>query len=803
MASGRQEQELGIPQWKKDLLLRRRTLTRAITSGTGAVKLRVSCPTVLRSDSVPLVQSYGKHLPWQASHQPDFHPDSPVRTTMRFLDQDLSSSELIAIKCSSNSDSDLKPKMVEEKPDKKPSFRSMEKTKEDKHSKSFINNKMKRDDEDYHSDSSEELQYGPGIVNKLKSKYLSMTLRDNQKHSARPSLANLRRATSLENMLDDDSNRLQQKPHFIKKPYHSSTYRSSKISQHHAKYLGLTRGSESMKRARSMDTLLKSDNKNSFNQISSPTLPKGGFSNGIITPSIINEDIIIVDNSPETVEEDNKQPAKSEDAELPPHDLVKQTLKIFETTANNKPPTEVKSKVKTAVSKISNNIRPNSIENLSVKSSKPSLSPKPVLSPEKRFSRTKISSPKRVFPVVSSIEKPKPIVIAPKVLGPVAEPKKFSNPKISPKVSPTVEAKKIVNTSPVRSNNAKTTQQEVPINSTPVSSQKAPDSERLSISPVNSPDSDLSPEEDKPKYISQKARDGISKEGMSMKFSFNDKPILSDKSYLPRTVPQATNTALISSQGENSPVKQVAVIRPVVKNKVLTEQEIEKNHINKVKSVESNKIVKSDDTSVSDRPQLWEKKTWQSQNTMVFNFSDRKSVPDYIENDGISLANRKGTKCNGEETDGGGSGEEDWDPPLTCNVRFVGDNILINGKSSLKKEPRPSKLRIQFNDEATTTFEYPSEESMSEEAPSTPTPTQTPNPLTLGGGTLSSYTPSKSVAGEKFELGVTRTSALNFNNQESSSETPVSENKEDEYLKPVDPDEVNPWSHDTTTDMLF
>lgn len=438
MASGRQEYELGIPQWKKDLLLRRRTLTRAITSGPGGVKLRVSCPAALRPESVPLVQSYGKHLPSRA----DFHPDTTVRTTMRFLDQDLSSSELIAIKCSTNSDSDLKPKMVEEKPDKKPSFRSMEKPKEDKHSKSLINNNLKGDDEDYHSDSSEELQYGPGIVNKLKSKYLSMTLRDNQKHSSRPSLSNLRRATSLENMLDDDPNRLQQKPHFIKKPYHSSAFRSSKISQHHAKYLGLTRGSESMKRARSMDTLLKSDNKNSFNQMSASMPPSGGYSNGLISPSIINEDIIIVDNSPETTEE-NKQPAKSEGGELPPADLVKQTLKIFETTVSNKKPSvEVKSKVKSTVNKISNNVRPNNIDNLVSKTPKPSLSPKPVLSPEKRFSRPKVTSPKRVFPVVSSIEKPKPPVIAPRVC-PIGEPKKFPSPRVSPKVSPTIETKKL------------------------------------------------------------------------------------------------------------------------------------------------------------------------------------------------------------------------------------------------------------------------------------------------------------------------------------------------------------------------
>ena len=54
-----------------------------------------------------------------------------------------------------------------------------------------------RDNED------EELQYGPGIVNKLKSRYLSRTLRERPLgESRRPSL---RRAASLEDWLDKDS----------------------------------------------------------------------------------------------------------------------------------------------------------------------------------------------------------------------------------------------------------------------------------------------------------------------------------------------------------------------------------------------------------------------------------------------------------------------------------------------------------------------------------------------------------------------------------------------------------------------
>lgn len=51
------------------------------------------------------------------------------------------------------------------------------------------------------SDSSEDLHYGPGIVNKLKNKYLSLALRES---SVRPSILHMRKATSLENLLDDN-----------------------------------------------------------------------------------------------------------------------------------------------------------------------------------------------------------------------------------------------------------------------------------------------------------------------------------------------------------------------------------------------------------------------------------------------------------------------------------------------------------------------------------------------------------------------------------------------------------------------
>lgn len=56
-------------------------------------------------------------------------------------------------------------------------------------------------------DPSEELQYGPGIVSKLRCRYLSLALRQTATKQ-RPTLDNLRRATSLNNLLDEDDDEL-------------------------------------------------------------------------------------------------------------------------------------------------------------------------------------------------------------------------------------------------------------------------------------------------------------------------------------------------------------------------------------------------------------------------------------------------------------------------------------------------------------------------------------------------------------------------------------------------------------------
>jgi hypothetical protein len=531
---------------------------------------------------------------------------------MRLLEADLSS-ELVVNKPHI---------MVEEKPGKKPVFRRLKTI-------------PLPAEEEYHSDSSEELQYGPGIVNKLKTKYLSMTLRENQKRNVRPSLSNLRRATSLENMLDEDSAKPQPKIQFVKKAVFSDNQK--KLPYPHSKYLALNRGSDSMKRARSMDTLLRNETKCISAQMKKTVIYEtGGLTNGSIAPSIINEDLVIVESVQSKEEKCNKVCVSVAEKELPPPDLVKQTLKIFEpagTTVVAKKGKESSVHVKPKVVKPPLNNKPPTLpkvhlEKHKCRQVKPVVSPKPVLIPDKRIVRPS-QLHKQVIPVVTtaSPQNVKPLTVSVENDKSPVSPNGFSPNNVSP----------------------------IPFNYTGKSENHTETEELAS------------------KYISRSALDNIGKEGTTVKFCFNDSiNVSSNKSHLPKQeIAQATNTALISSQAAERPlkspdlpptpppppppVKQIAIIRPVVTNKTqtqgLTDQEIEKNHINRVKSIEPTKVLaykqeidvneKKNNVSGSEKTELWDKKAWQNQNSVVFNFSDRKSIPDYIENDGLILASKR------------------------------------------------------------------------------------------------------------------------------------------------------------------
>ncbi|XP_058055886.1 uncharacterized protein LOC131207291 [Anopheles bellator] len=181
----------------------------------------------------------------------------------------------------------------------------------------------------------------------------------------------------------------------------------------------------------------------------------------------------------------------------------------------------------------------------------------------------------------------------------------------------------------------------------------------------------------------------------------------------------------------------------------------------------------------------------EASNTMVFNFSDRKDVPDYIENDGVIIRPRprelpkpgeSGFVVLGDLTLETSTDPDDaWamGPPSPCNGEFANAYIVINGKSSMRnKTSRSNKFKIQFDDSLTSTYEYPSETSLLEtngfdDADSGSGPDNFGGAATdsgllshtnkllssvpLGSAPFASYTPVKAAIDTTFELGVTRT----------------------------------------------
>lgn len=169
--------------------------------------------------------------------------------------------------------------------------------------------------------------------------------------------------------------------------------------------------------------------------------------------------------------------------------------------------------------------------------------------------------------------------------------------------------------------------------------------------------------------------------------------------------------------------------------------------------------------------------------------------------------------------------------PQPCGIIFIGENVVV-GRGSLLVN-RNKRLTIQFNDNATETFEYPSESSMMEDnytsqscSPvpyqncnktpdltvinSTSATTSLRNNTILGGsnsGSLASYKPAFLNTKEPgFELGISRlTKSEDKVRQSSSINANNDDTHEDEFsmIKPANPKETASWSSSTALDLLF
>lgn len=607
------------------------------------------------------------------------------------------------------------------------------------------------------SDTSEELQYGPGIVSKLKSKYLSLTLRQANAKS-RPSILPMRRATSLENLLDADSADEALAGDHNLNGRHSAVPNSGPRRYAPSKniptsrYRPATRG-ECQKRARSVETLVRSQS-----QPADLTQAISGNESTNRKPGF--------DNKPSTVDGNSKPSANNcngtqkinrpkriapimDETERPPTDHVKQTLMLFEGPAvrRTKAPRST-GDVAAKVANFKNIIDQEKPISGSILNNNPkkALGPKPhITSPKPTLSKR--SSPvKRPLTPITSLDKD-PLKNRP--ITRVVSPVEIITPPLSPQAKPSPIPDISRGTDPDSETIHPHTLSETPdliVHSTPAKmfspntvknitsvflkeeskTVEVKSDNKVSKTPFSrSPSPKIaSPEmvvDGFNKEITKQSMENISKAGLSITYRFNDNV---SKSHLPRlnTIPIRINRLVPDTPSKIPPVKmsngssepsppipsahsqikksspktpQSPILTPTItsnpdpspiliptpapsiiaatnKNvsnsnkprppppvqnqnqnqnsagKNLTSREIEKNSINKLKTLEQpvSKVVvsmRSVDEVVANKNASGKGKPRSDQTTILFNFQTRDTVPDYIPTDG-SASTRRGKR---------------------------------------------------------------------------------------------------------------------------------------------------------------
>lgn len=513
------------------------------------------------------------------------------------------------------------------------------------------------------SDSSEELQYGPGIVSKLKSKYLSLTLREK---AVKPRGSILRRAASLENMLEAEEGKKEEEK---KQP--ERRFVQNNVQNGHkpaTRYRSTTRSPpETIKRARSVESIHHRHDSG-------------------------NEDVVIVDkdgcgerksaDKAEKVCNGTHLPVNRpkrimpfiDESEKPPADHVRHTALLFEAPAKRtkvpKPTGQVAAKVAAIIEK-------------NVKKKPQITSPKPSVN-GKRKVVARSASPKecRVAPVPHVAPTP-------------------------PDVAPTLDASRdripetpdlILHSSPLQPSPTavkkftesflKTEQNNVEIRSETPEKPSPPLEKPLSPpdkppTPTPTPTSPDCFDGVTVKPINMQAIQNISQASHTVTFKIPDNIC---RSHLPKlsTIPVGINRLIpdtsvmkpppkpkVEAVNELiSPPKSLVVVkerpgiittfRPTVpappppkkdpprpKTKPLTSREIAKNLINNAKTLQEQPIskvvvsVRSVEEVVSNCAGVGKKgQRGQEQTSLLFNFQDRDTVPDYISHDSAVPARR-------------------------------------------------------------------------------------------------------------------------------------------------------------------
>ncbi|XP_022834696.1 serine/arginine repetitive matrix protein 1 isoform X2 [Spodoptera litura] len=629
-----------------------------------------------------------------------------------------------------------------------------------------------------HDEEDEELRYGPGIVKRLQSRYLSLALRDAPRR--RPSV--LRRATSLEHLLDDRPPPAPAPRNNLRPP------RPVSMAVAPAPLMSSTRR-DSVKRARSVDALSRLDSRDEP-RAPSPSPPPP------LAPRPPAQ--------PRTARPPRRPTPLLRETERPPPDVVRSTLRKFESAPTRRAPPAVR---------ISAVLR--GLEGPRTSTPEPRESSDAPLSPRtpSPLPATEAMSPVPV-PVANTEDAENALLpsgsrpVSRAALDGIARAGStvryaFEVPRAASHLPPLAATNQVlvgrarrvgvIRPMPARATDCATDESVEDID------EKSTERTTRLVSP--SPPPPAESEQTPPGRTERREPPPAAlvepiprPPPESFRSSTPPAPSSIERSPSPETKPKQPET--ITPQVINGHLESEAV----PENKVTTSR-IGAAGIERAWSGSAEK--KSPEKVTTGAGAAWARGSPAqarrgrgpppASTSVVFNFSNRKEVPDYIENDGIILrANRRNRIKPGEpgvvvlrpdalqRSDSESDAEPDapdGSPPSPCSVRFVNDNVLINGRSSMPTRPnrdRIAKLKLQFDDSLTRTFEYPSETSLSEEgaaeaAPSTPSAPSAPStpqlaepplhaPLAanthITSAALSRYRPHKT-RGAAFTLGVT------------------------------------------------
>lgn len=644
-----------IPQWKRELILR--------------IRSKSKWPSVVQQQ---LLAGTSRNTSVAIGHT----GQQPSLTCSSVAVPVVNSCEDCSLKCNENS-STCSTKMVKER------VLSDHNQFNDYQTKDVIEN---GDSRSVDSSSSEELHYGPGIVNKLKNRYLSLALRENT-IKRRPSILNLRKATSLENLLDDDLP--NGKPAVTNSRTYQSRWKENNTRIPTNRY-NISRIGD-LKRARSVEAISRSDDQNE------PLL------NGVRSKhESLHEDMLIVtegsdkrsgkmyDNKilelteakpfsndlPHIINRPKRITPIMSEKEKPPVDVVKQTKRIFEGKAEQrtKPPHQtgdVAAKVatyKNIIGQTRNNKKP------------PILKQKPDIGKKYGSPERKLQKPcklplvpsengwkndeKQFSPDVAPMQISSPIPDVSQITSPSRE-DSYGNHNFKNGLNLSETPDLILHSSPLKSVSSPTFKISVTdnfikaeINHSNTNNFKLKlnqEFEEKQFSPTaitNKATSPTKEENNIAKTISPESGNNIRKAGSSVTYHLSNSS--DTRSHLPlvnkevRTNSKNHQPTLnthklkpVDKTAINSQLSSNSVSKPLLSSPTnLTPQEITKNSINTAKSLEQSVIlssplsVKCEIVKKVEVPKTTLPRETKDQNSIVFKFTDRKDVPDYVGNDG-------------------------------------------------------------------------------------------------------------------------------------------------------------------------